>query len=399
MDLVKGKILICCRDAAENEQIRVVLSGLGGNQIQVFAEAESAYDTALRTVFDLLIIRQENPYLSGLTFVQKLRKSQNYGLETIILVCDDVSEKMIPVMQEYDIEYVITAPQSHERFQRKLKYVFEEEQNQPPFKQEYLQAKLTLRNEMADVAQEMAQQIYHRYGAQEKICMLLGEIAEAQNKIREAQEFYEEALVWSPQLPEALYKLARLHMAQHDFIKAATELNRLTLANPLHLDLLRNAGLSSLEAGDTETAKANLRSLSALDRADREAAQTVARIEIAEDISAGRCPSLSSCPSSVELAHFLDAASSRIEHHKDVAGGLRMYLAAVELMQKSPRLYSLLYNVGLAYVALKNPLMAQQFFRESLAISPEFIKAQRALTRLEGQLSSDQDHSVKHEQP
>lgn len=381
------KTALIVRNAEEAALFQSVLSKRGFLNVDAYTDAELAFQRAIRTQYEFFIVRNEMPQLAGVVFIQKIRTSQNYGLETIALICENLTENVLPILQEFDINYVIAHASEEELVGAKIDFILHEENNLPPFHQEYLQAKMAFKAQMFDVADDMCKLIYKKFGPQEKLCILLGDIAVAGSHLAKGREYYEEAIVWAPASAEAMHKLARVLLLEHKCDEAAETLNKLATVNPFNLELLKNAGLSNLLAGNTAKAAEHFSSLTDLDRTDRFAAEKLAHIAVRDEMAERRCPLLGPQPTEQDLARFLDAAGRRLEAERDFEGALRMYQFVLEPMRGSERLHSLLYNIGLTYVALKNYPLAHEYFREALARKPGFAKAERALAKLDALFS------------
>ena len=85
-----------------------------------------------------------------------------------------------------------------------------------------------------------------------------------------------------------------------------------------------------------------------------------------------------------EIIQFLNNACIKLSKENDVQGALKMYkAAALQLEGKTPLLYAIYYNMGIAYKRLNDKMNSAVCYRKALKLNPEFEKAKTALTELD----------------
>ncbi len=92
-------------------------------RVTVFTSSSEAYEVCVRQQFSLFVTRMEMPDMSGIIFIQKLRLSGNYGLESHLFVCDRLLPTYLNVISEYDLDYVMAAPFKKAAIVQKFKHL------------------------------------------------------------------------------------------------------------------------------------------------------------------------------------------------------------------------------------------------------------------------------------
>lgn len=376
-------IAIVVGEEAEGKRIASLLQSLGYSQIKVFLSAIEAYEVCIRSQFLLFIIHNELPKMSGVTLIQKMRATGNYGFEAHLLLVDTLSEQLLPVLHEFNIKYVLPKPFHSDRIRQKFESLVKEENNLPPFEQEYRAALSALGSGLVEMACEMAVKAMKTYGQNEKILILLGDIEASAKSSEEARTFYAAALRINPVSAAAAHKIAHTYMMEKDFRKATELLNHQMRLNPLNIELLTNAGMSNYEVGNFDKAKEVLGQARALDSTNKKAGQGLASVALAQGDVKGACEIFKSSHTEAELVQFLNSAGVKLSRNNDVQGAINMYLQCLEVINKSEYVPAIYYNLGVAYSRINDNRKAIIFYKKALERRPDFERAAQALAKLE----------------
>ncbi|HYX34603.1 MAG TPA: tetratricopeptide repeat protein [Oligoflexus sp.] len=376
-----SRIAIVAKDKAEGDTFAGILRSIGFHNLQVFEGAKAAYEVCIREQFPFFVIHNELPDMTGLTLIQKLRATGNYGAEAHLLLIDELSDLILPILQEFNIKFVLPKPFHAEKIQKKFNSLFIEESNLTPFEKDYRAALSALASGMADMAREMAIQALKTHGHHEKLLLLLGEIELTSGKPEKARPFFVAALKHNPLSAAAAHKIAKTYLLEKDFAKAAEMLNQQMKLNPLNIELLLNAGLSNYEVGNFEVANKAMSSLHGLDSQNKQAGEVMASIAIKEGRIAEACDVLQDSHGQSELVQFLNNEGVKLSQNHDVPGAIKMYTKCLESVRNNPYIYAIYYNLGLAYSKIHQHELAVDCYRQALRVKPDFERAAQALAR------------------
>ncbi len=381
-------IAIVVSTLEEGQRIAGMVQSLGFTQHQIFLSALEAHEVCIRVQYPLFIIHNDLPKVTGLTLIQKLRATGNYGFEAHLLLVDTLSELLLPVLHEFNIKYVLPKPFHTDRIRQKFESLVKEENNLPPFEQEYRAALAAHCSGLTEMACDLAVKAMKAYGQSEKILILLGDIEASAQRSEEARTFYAAAMRINPMSSAAAHKIAHTYMMEKDFSRATELLNHQMRLNPLNIELLTNAGLSNFEVGNYDKAKEALGQVRALDVTNKKAGETLASVALKQGDVRGACEIFKSSHNEAELVQFLNSAGVKLSRSNDVQGAINMYLQCLEVINKSEYVPAIYYNLGVAYTRINDLRKAVIFYKKALEKRPDFQRAAEALARLESKKSA-----------
>jgi|NOAtaT_6_FD_contig_41_7438383_length_1467_multi_4_in_0_out_0_1 tetratricopeptide (TPR) repeat protein len=381
----KSTIAIVAPSRADADMIIQGLRSLGFPNHRILVGTHEAYEVCVREQFSLFIDYNGCEPMTGLSFIQKLRATGNYGAEAHLLLVDQLEDALLPVLAEFNIKYVVPKPFLADRVIQKFDRMFREECNLPPAEQDYRAVLSAHYAGMRDMAWEMGVKALKTHGQSEKLLLLLGDIQGAGGHPEEARKFYGAALKVNPLSAAAMHKTAQTYMMENNFQRAAELLNEQMKVNPLNLQLLANAGLSNYETGDYQLAEQVMGQLKQMDQTNKVAMETLAKVAVQEGRVRDACDLLGSTHTELELIQFFNNAGVRLSQQNNIPAAIDMYKKCLEVMGKSEHAHAILYNLGIAHAKLKDFPNAMLCYKKALERKPDFAKAQQALARLEEQ--------------
>lgn len=362
----------------------VGLGECGFRRIISFRSAEEAYEVVTRQQINIFVTRMEMPKMSGIVFIQKIRETGNYGAETHLFVCDKITNDMITLLFELDLPYVLTKPFQRPVFVQKFKHLLTSEAQLTEEEELFRGARSAFFNQIFDMAIDSVDKVLSLNSKLEKAWILKGDILLKQNDVSKAEETFKHVMTLNPKSLTAAHKLAHVAILQNRPTEAANLLSRMADLNPYHIKILENAGVSCLRADRLEEAQKHMAKLSAADSSNKVAGSVIAEVKIKQGNYDDVVTSLSKTHSEKEIIQFLNNAGVKLSKDNDVKGALKMYIsAAVQLEGKTPLLYAIYYNMGLAYKRLDDRMNAAVSFRQSIKLNPEFDKGKQALADLD----------------
>lgn len=358
------------------------LSACGLKKVTTFTSTHEAYEVATRQQFPIFVTRMEMPTTSGIVLIQKLRLTGNYGLEPHMFVCDKLDSRLLNVLAEYDLDYVLTAPYNVAAITEKLKHMINSENNLPKVEAQYRDAKSAFSSGLDEMAEEGIKGVLAEAPNLEKAILLFGDTLLKRNDFEAAREQYKKALAVNPKSAAAAHKLAQLLTAQGDHTQAADLLNRLAEISPFSIKLLENAGLSNFTIERYDEAKRHMSRLTAIDEKNKTASTMTAEIKIKTGDFDGIVDVLSKSHDEKAVIQFLNNAGARLSKGDDIDGALKMYTAALEQITDSKFLYAIHYNMAIAYRKKKQIDKTKSHLEKALKINPTFEKAMEILEEL-----------------
>ena len=383
-----SKICTVLKTQAEVEFVNVALAEHGYRRITAFTSAKEAYEVAIRQQFDIFIMRMEMPDMPGVVLIQKLRDTGNYGHEVHLFVTDRVTTEIYNILYEFDISYVLTAPINKRAVIDKFTHLLKSENELSDFEKSYRQARSALFNKIVEMADDMAQKLNQERPKNEKVLLLLGDIAAAKETGAEDMfRYYSEALAANPKSAIANHKLAAAMMRLGRHREAATLLEAQAKLNPYNIKLLENAGLSNFEIKEYAKAEAFAGKVAQLDQGNKSAGELTARSKIARGDFSGLTDALRGSHDDKEIVSFLNNAGVKLAQGNDVPGALKMYQSCLAQLEGSKYLHAVYFNMGLAYRRLNEPENAIKAFERAVKLSPDFEKAKAAIADLKAKLT------------
>ncbi|MBC7660583.1 MAG: tetratricopeptide repeat protein [Chitinophagaceae bacterium] len=358
------------------------LGACGLKRVTSFTSTKEAYEVCTRQQFPLFIIRMEMPELSGVTLIQKLRMTGNYGLEPQMLVCEKLDTKLVNVMAEYDLDYVTTAPFASAAVVQKIKHMLQVENNLSPGELQYREAKSAFSSGIIEMAEEKIKDVLKEAPSLEKAILLSGDIEASRGAFDAAKSLYTKALGINPKSTSAAHKLAQMYTKMGNNKAAADLLTKLAEISPYSIKLLENAGLSNFADERFDEAKRIMGKLTKLDDTNKTAASVTAEIKVKNGEFEGLVESLRKSHDEKAIIQFLNNAGAKLSKGEDIDGAISMYNAAIEQITDNKFLYAIHFNMGIAYKKKSNLAQAGLHFKRALKLNPSFEKAAEELKKM-----------------
>ena len=376
-----AKICSVLLEQREVDLFNVALAEKGFRKITSFTSSKEAYEVAIRQQFEIFITRMEMTEMSGVVLIQKLRATGNYGEEIHLFVCDRLSPEILNVLYEFDIGYVLTKPFTKQTIGEKIAHLVQSENSLSDFEKKYRQARAALNN-LPDMAEDIAAALLKERPKDEKILLLLGDIAAKKGAVDDMIKHYSMAKDVNPKSAIAPHKLAGALILKGRSKEAADLLDVAAKLNPYNIKLLENAGLSNFNINNFEKAESYAKQLKNIDLGNKQAGEIHVKSRIAQGDFEGMTEVLKNSHDEKEIVAFLNNAGAKLAQGNDVKGALKMYQSCLAQLQGSKYLYAVHYNIGLAYKRMGDVDKAVESFERAVKIKPDFEKAATAAAEL-----------------
>lgn len=368
----------------EIEMFSSALNDCGLSNFTPFNSAEEAFAIASRQHFDIFVTSMELPKMSGIVFIQKLRQTGNYGTEAHLFVCDHIGPDLLALIVDLDLPYVIKRPLDRGAVGKKVTHLLNCESKLSGEEILFRDARAAFVNENFDKATVGVDNVLTLNPGLEKALILKGEILLKVKDIKGAEAVFKDVQLRNPGSLGAAYKLAHIAILDHRPADAAALLTKMADLNPFHVKILEDAGISSFQAEHYDDAKKYMGQLSHLDESNKTASSVIADVMLKLGDYENIIATLEKSHSEKEVIQFLNNAGVKLSKDNDVEGALKMYkAAALQLAGKSPMLYAIYYNMGIAYKRLGDRMNAAVCYKHAIKLNPGFKKAIAALTELQ----------------
>lgn len=377
------KVAITARTDAEGAMLHQAAEAFGFKEMQVFRDPRATVEVAQRKQFQLFITHHDFADMSGLTMIQTLRSTGNYGVEPHLFLLENLTPEIMLVLVDHNIHHILTAPFLQERVEQKLRHLWSEETNMKPAESQYREAHAAMNAGLLDMAQDVSLKTLRTHGPTEKLLILMGDIQIKREQAADARRYYDAAHHFNPNSSAAVQKLAQTYVLEKNYERASQLLNELTRLNPLNLDLLANAGLANYEISQFEEAKDAMTRLQRLDKERQDASAILAKVAMKAGDYETALRELQTTHSAKEIVQLLNNEGVKRSQNHDVAGAVTLYLQCIRIIGHHASMYALYYNLGLAYLKLQELDSAETWLKKSLEVKPGFDKATQVLHKLQ----------------
>lgn len=372
------RIAITAQNTEEAAMLHHVTRSCGFDKSKVFANPRETFEQASRQQFQLFITHHDFPDMTGLTMIQSLRASGNYGLEPHLFMVNQINHEVMVVLAEHNIKYVVQKPYSSDLVNQKLSSLWKDERNLSAFEQDYREAHAAFQSGLLEMAYEMAIKALKTHKLQEKILLLLGDLELRMGRPSEARKFYEKAQSSYPDSYVATHKLAQVLMKEGNFLKAAALLDDLQKLSPLNIEILAHAGLSNFEIGKFPEAKSAMSRLRFLDHKRKDANEILARVAIQEGDLRNAVEFLKDSHPSEDVVRVIKREGLTFADRNSHLRAIDMYLSAIKILGPIPEAYDLNFQLGMAYAEIYDHFNAVRYLKRSLELKPDFEMARQA---------------------
>ena len=378
MKVGEQKTALILRDQAELDLFDRTLRQMGFPAADRYDNSADALKNALKKQYTFMVIRAEMHGISGLTFLQKIRETGNYGIEPTLLIADHIGPAQVNLLYASDIEYVLVQPITPQKIIEKVAYLIEKEGSLDANEKKYREAKAALASGVIDMAHEIAVQLIEREPSNERFYTLRGDVELKRGQISAARGSYQRALQLStnPIMPKI--GLMHTYLADQAYDDAARMTKELAEQNPLSLQVLIDAGLSHEKSGDRESAKRYANNALALDAQNRKGREILASALISEGLYDDSYDVLAATHGEKEIRFFFINKGVELCRAGKYNDAIAVYQTCMRVLTRNETLDVLYYNLSLALLRTGDDLQGKQYLEECLKIDPNNAKA-RAL--------------------
>ena len=378
-----SKIAIILPTGDEAALFSGAIGTLGFKNITIFTDSRLAFEAALKTQFDLFILRIEMPDISGPTFIQKIRETGNYGLEYHFLVGSAVNPILINIFSEYEIKYVLVKPFNFDRITEKMKYLILRENNLSEFETRIREIRSALAGGQTEMATDLAVKIQADPASQERICILRGDIELKKKDYLAARKWFELARQGNSQNITALHRIAHTHVLAQEFDLADVILETIKDASALNLRVLLDGGLTSLKLGRFAEAARLMLKAKELDNEHSEANQTLSMAYIQNKDLASLKYVLAAIKQPENLLEALNSEGKNLFAQGKKIEALDVFKLCIQEIGDRANTFGIHFNIAQVYINLGHLAEARSHLASCLQLNPQMIDASKNLAKVE----------------
>ncbi|MDQ3234882.1 MAG: tetratricopeptide repeat protein [Pseudobdellovibrionaceae bacterium] len=378
----KVRLAITARESEEVNRIKFVARSLGFSTTDTFNSPRHTYQVASRSQYDIFITYHSFQDMTGLTMIQSLRETGNYGLESHLVLVDILNRDLMVVMAEHNIKFVLQKPFNSDHISQKLESLWQEECSLTPVEKSYREAHAAYQSGLNDMALDLTVRLVRDQKLHEKSLLLLGDIFLKTGRDEDARKVYEKARESFPQSYIPAHKIAKLLMKQNRYAEAVEMLNELARLSPLNLEILANTGLANFQIGHYDAAKAAMSQLRTLDRERQDANEILARVAIQEGDYVNGLKFLSASHGPSELCEVFHREADVMRQRNAFVRVIDFYLKAIEMLGDHPFLFDFYYRLGLAYQDIYDDSNAVRYLQKAVDLEPSYEPAASALRKI-----------------
>jgi tetratricopeptide (TPR) repeat protein len=356
---------------------------LGFTNITAFTDSREAYQAAIRKQFDLFVVRIEMLGISGPTFIQKIRETDNYGLETHLVIGNAIDPGLINLFSEYEIRYVLVKPFNFDRITEKMTALVHRENHLLEVEQRIREVRVAMCARQFDLAIELAAKLKPDAQWREKVLLLQGDIEFRRQNYPAARTFYQAALETNPTCIAAAHKIANTYLLTKDFETADKILSQLKDANRCNIKLSITAGLSALMLGKLDEAESTLQHVISLDEDSREARESLTRVFIQGKKFSDLKTTLASSPSPADLLDVLNSEGKKLFAEGKKKESIEVFELCLHELEDRTNTFGIHFNLGQVLAQVGRLEEARTHIKRTIELNPNLAEAARVLEKVE----------------
>jgi tetratricopeptide (TPR) repeat protein len=378
-----SEIAIVMNSSDEAALFSGALGTLDFKKVTSFLNSREAYESAVRKQFDLFILRIEMPRLSGPTFIQKIRETGNYGMESHLLVGNTLDPSFVNLFVEYEIKYVLIKPFNFDRITEKMAYLVDKENHLSPIETQIREVRSAFVGGQLEMAKSLASELEPDAASRERVLIIQGDIEFKEGNFQVALSRFREALSTNGKSVAAAHRIANTLMSLGELLTSYEMLSKLREANQHNLQLLTTAGLSSMRVGKLDEAEEVLMQVKSLDEENKEAGSALIQVFIHGKKYLALQAALDSSNKPEDLLDTFNSEGKRLFGEGKKTEAIEIFKLCLDKLDSRTNTYGVHFN--LAQILLHEGQLENARFHlvKALEYNPTMAEATRLLEKME----------------
>lgn len=309
----------------------------------------------------------------GTVFIQQLRNMPEYKYLPICIYSAKVSDDDIFLMQELGFDNILRPPFDRDKVHETIKNIIDSEDALSKTEKALRKVERMIEEDnISGAIQMLTPEVTNDKEHYLRANTLAGTVYLLIDKVDRAKEFHTKVKVADEDYSPGMHLESKILSAEGKHDEAIAILKDMVDISPKNLGTLLNLGSVFIEADRLDEAKKTLNAVSCLDEDNQQVDGELGKVAFKEGDMERAKALLSKTGQGLRLAKFFNEVAIQFVNSGDIPRGLETYENARNLMEQSPVLYKLTYNMGLAYEKDKNFDEAFKKFVEAYLQEPKF---------------------------
>lgn len=376
------EMVVLIADDAPNMRrtLKGMLRSIGVSEVVEAVDGEDAWEILNSVNIDFIISDWHMPKLPGLDLLRRVRDKPSLRETPFLIASGEASETRIAQAAETEVDGCLLKPFMARTLEEKIKYIIYKKDHPSPFEQRIKTGLIMVEQNMYDHAlSEFGEALNlkpdsararHALG---EVCMLMGETDKAEQWLLEAASV-------NPQFIRVHEGLGELYKQEGKEDRALIYLERAAEINPHNPDRQMKLGKIYVETGETEKAEEAFKS--ALDCGINTASlhTEIGEVYLASGDATKAAVAFKSSLNIEESVHVYNRLGIALRRKKRFKEAIIEYEKALNVDSNDEAIY---YNIGRAYIDMKDYPKARKALNQALKIDPDFEECVELISQLE----------------
>ena len=319
----------------------------------------------------------------GAVFVQQLRNMPEYRYLPICVYSNDVTDADITLMQQLGFDNILRPPFEAGIVSNFIGKLIQAEDTMSEVEKILRQVDLLMEEgKTAEAHELMLPNVLNDESLFCRANTTAGNLALLNDDLAAAKSSLNLVLKKDKTYAPAHYLEAKILSAEGKHEKAIHVLQAMVNVAPQNLSTLLNLGSAFIDADKLAEAKETLEHVAILDPDSKGVKEEMGKVAFKEGDLVRAKKLLAKTGQGIRLAKFFNEIAIQFVNNKAIDKGIRVYKDAIGVMEHSPVLYKLNYNLGLAYEKKQKFAEAFEYYAKAFLDNPSFEPAYAHIARI-----------------
>jgi tetratricopeptide (TPR) repeat protein len=378
-----SRILIVDNRAKETSFFTELLTDMGIKSVFRSDNSIDALETLPKKKIQMAVVSLDILPTPGTVFIQQLRNMPEFKYLPLCVYSEKVSDDDIFLMQELGFDNILRPPFDREKVEGILKNILESEESLSKTEKALRKVERLIEEDTISAAiQLLTPDVVNDKEHFLRANTLAGTVYLLIDKVDRAKEFHAKVKNEDEDYSPGRHLESKILSAEGKHDEAIAILKDMVDISPKNLGTLLNLGSVFIDADKLDEAKETLDQVSELDQDNEQLKSESGKVAFKEGDMVRAKSLLSKTGQGLRLAKFFNEVAIQFVNSGDFKQGLETYDNARNLMEQSPILYKLTYNMGLAYEKSKDLEMAFKKFVEAYLQEPSFESPYKHIAKI-----------------
>jgi tetratricopeptide (TPR) repeat protein len=338
-----------------------------------------ALDDAKGGRYHFFVASWEMQPMSGLIFMQKLRKIFKYRHAPVLIFSQVLKEEEMALAQEFGIKNYLLPPFTKERILEKVNAMFAEETNLDNTQRMLRKIEDWISEKKINEALKVINDVLKPGPNAARAYSLNGDIWAQTEHLEKAEKAYRESLKFDEKYVPAMNGLGMLYLKMKKFKEAADQFEIVNRLCPKNLDRMINLGNAYLGNGDDAKAEAMFNQVKVADVSNADASEALGKVEFQRGNLDNAARFFKESGKGEELATYFNSMGIAMVNQGKHDDAIKLYRNAMVVLPDQEKAHLLEFNIALAYKKSNRYGEATGAFARSLIAAPSYEKAYQGM--------------------